>query len=210
MKKVKLITGKGNDLVTYVLIPDFKQDPECVMWSMRAFFKTVEPDVYREGLLIMTNMIAPAVEGIKINKPLPPAGDDKYLSGLPNTLEDAVDDFITYFGTEKDMGVIADYTHDKFMAYAHHGAGQFIRNNWYLWWYEGHEAATWPKTQPPLNKYFNELGITHADDMSSIIISCAYRQIHSQSFEIEKLVDRFKAYWKKQGFEDGIFNNHKK
>jgi len=48
---------------------------------------------------------------------------------------------------------------DENMAYTHFGMGMWIRNNWGLW----HGSS--------LVDYFNQIGIFHPDDMSSIIVT---------------------------------------
>jgi hypothetical protein len=39
------------------------------------------------------------------------------------------------------------------------------------------------------------MGITHADDMSDIILTCLHRKLNDKPFELEKQVEVCKAYW---------------
>ena len=56
-----------------------------------------------------------------------------------------------------------------FVASCHSSAGMFIRNQWQLWWNKEAEIKQWNKKQPKLNAWFETIGISHADDISSII-----------------------------------------
>lgn len=68
----------------------------------------------------------------------------------------------------------------------HRGLGLWMRNNWGLW--AGSRLA----------KYFTELGITHPDDMSGIILTSYQRHLNNQPLELEKQIKYYKDYWKKQ------------
>ncbi len=74
-------------------------------------------------------------------------------------------------------------TEDQFIASSHMDLGMSIRNNWGLW--KGGQ----------LSKYFNSIGIYHPDDMSGIILTSYYRQLHGQDREIEKQVKSYQDYW---------------
>jgi hypothetical protein len=139
-----------------------------------------------------------------VDKDKNPAGNDDHLFGLPTNLDEAVETFLEYFRTASDANFIIDASEKEFCAGAHHAAGQFIRNSWFLWWHEGHKYETWPKTKPALNKFFNDLGIVHADDMSGIIITSAYRKVHKIDIDLPGQVKRYQNFWKKQGYKDGI------
>jgi len=68
---------------------------------------------------------------------------------------------------------------------AHHGLGMWIRNNWGLW--SGSRLA----------KYFNEMGIHHPDDMSSVILTSFHRQLNDQDIELEQQIRYYQEYWEK-------------
>lgn len=71
------------------------------------------------------------------------------------------------------------------MGQYHHFLGMHIRNEWGLW------------AQGPLVKYFNIIGIYHADDMSGIILESYWRDKHNLDLDIDGQVKRYRAYWKK-------------
>ncbi len=66
----------------------------------------------------------------------------------------------------------------------HFGLGLWMRNNWGLW--AGLRLA----------KYFNEIGVFHPDDMSSIILSNFQLHLNGKPLEVERQVTYFKEYWR--------------
>jgi hypothetical protein len=75
-------------------------------------------------------------------------------------------------------------TEQEFLAGAHFGLGMWMRNNWGLW--RGGKLATW----------FDSVGIKNADDMSGIILTCYYRQLHQQEWRLTEQVSFYQTYWK--------------
>lgn len=136
-------------------------------------------------------------------------GNDDLLWGLPVNLEEAVETYLDHYRNAHDMRTIIDHTEDEFSAYAHHASGQFIRNSWFLWWHEGHPYSSWPASKPPIVGFFNELGIYHADDISGIIITSAYRKVNGKEIDLSGQVEHYKAFWKENGFPDGIYKPRK-
>jgi hypothetical protein len=58
-----------------------------------------------------------------------------------------------------------------------------------------------------LNQWFNLIGISHADDMSSIISASFHRKLNGKPILLEQQVKFYQNYWKKNGFpKDGIPN----
>ncbi|MBC8754819.1 hypothetical protein H2O64_09065 [Kordia sp. YSTF-M3] len=70
-----------------------------------------------------------------------------------------------------------------FIGEVHFGLGLGIRNNWRLW--KGSD----------LSKYFNDIGIYHPDDMSSIILVSYYRKLIGIEIELEAQVAYYQEYW---------------
>lgn len=64
--------------------------------------------------------------------------------------------------------------------------GKWLRNNWGLW-----------KKESKLYSYFNNMGLWHADDMSSLIITSYHRHINDKKINIKQQVDKFIKYWNK-------------
>ncbi len=65
----------------------------------------------------------------------------------------------------------------------HHGLGQWLRNCWGLW------------NGSVLRTYFMKLGLTHADDMSSIVLVSFHRSLHGKPVELEAQLLKYKQYW---------------
>lgn len=75
----------------------------------------------------------------------------------------------------------------RFLAETHHGIGQWIRNNWGLW------------TGSTLRNALVELGLTHADDMSGLILTCYIRKKLGRPLDIEGQVEKYRAFWAGEG-----------
>ena len=105
------------------------------------------------------------------------------LSGQkPATIEEAVLNLTKTLEDSTQQKVLL-MTEEEFLANSHFGLGMWIRNNWIYW---GNRK---------LRKYFDSMGIYHADDRSGIILTCYYRQIHNQDWELEKQIKFYQDYW---------------
>lgn len=79
----------------------------------------------------------------------------------------------------------------------HFGVGMGIRNNWGLWGGENE-----------LCKFFNSIGIKHADDMSAIIFFSFHRQKNGKPIQLEEQV---KIYWKHWAeYDDSLLPSNNK
>ncbi len=74
---------------------------------------------------------------------------------------------------------------DEDMAAYHFGLGMGLRNAWGIW------------GDSRLSKHFNSLGISHPDDMSSIILTSLWRELHRQPVRLEEQVAYYRDYWKR-------------
>lgn len=66
----------------------------------------------------------------------------------------------------------------------HHGTGRWIRNNWGLW-----------DKKSEIHKFFNSIGVYHADDMSGIILNTTHRILNKQPIKLEEQVGKYINYW---------------
>ncbi|MCR5890964.1 hypothetical protein LRS06_24890 [Hymenobacter sp. J193] len=78
---------------------------------------------------------------------------------------------------------IVSQTEEAFLAHAHFGLGLWMRNKWGLW--RGSALA----------EYFHTLGIYHPDDMSGILLTCFYRSLRQQDWQLDQQVKHYQAYW---------------
>lgn len=66
----------------------------------------------------------------------------------------------------------------------HHGFGTWMRNNWGLW------------SGSQLVDDFNQLGITHPDDMTGIILVTYWRWMHDLVLDVDGQVKVYQEFWK--------------
>ena len=67
----------------------------------------------------------------------------------------------------------------------HHGMGTFIRNTLELW------------ENGPAVKWFNDNGIYHADDMSSIIFKSLHRRVNGNDIKLDDQIKKYRDHWEK-------------
>lgn len=97
----------------------------------------------------------------------------------------------------------------KAVGMCHFSLGMWMRNNWYLWWSEqlaaDYKDKGYPQEKPLLVKYFNEeLGIFHADDMSSIILTSYHRKLNDLTLRLEEQAKKYQKYWQNMVDNDEI------
>lgn len=108
---------------------------------------------------------------------------------IPNHFEQAVQMVIDRTeGNNLDLVLDAESGRD-ICVQMHHGLGQWLRNNWGLW-----------ESKNSLCQWFqNEHDITHADDMSSLILGEAVARMRGEIFDFVGAVERFHEHWKRYG-----------
>jgi hypothetical protein len=181
---------------------DFQRDVcDC---GQRINKDVMKDNIYRECFMVAAVMEWKDVKPMDENEEPKLVGDDKYLFGLPTNLDEAIEVLIDFYSA--DLPIITEMDESTFKTSSHFGAGTFIRNSWFLWFQEPNtQYAEWPRTKPPIVQFFNNLGITHADDMSSIILVSTYRKIHNYPQNLEEQIKIYKNHWRKEGFKDGVF-----
>jgi glycerol-3-phosphate cytidylyltransferase len=98
---------------------------------------------------------------------------------IPKTLSEAYFILETFDGIKKWLRL----DEKSALAMAHNNIGMAIRNDWGLW------------TNGPLKDYFKTLGITHPDDMSSIILTSFHRLKNGKEADVDGQVAFYKAFW---------------
>lgn len=115
----------------------------------------------------------------------------------PNTLDEAVDHVLSHITDEESIKFLEQFENDErgFLGELHHFYGQNLRNNWYLWWFEDHGYESWPVEKPAIVQHFNDMEIWHADDMSSIILTSAYRKFFDRPLDLPSQIQRYHDHW---------------
>lgn len=121
----------------------------------------------------------------------------------PETLDEAVD-YLKSRISQPVLDKLKNLDERSFTGSVHMSTGMNMRNAWCLWWHPNHKNKEWPKEKPALVEWFNSIGIYHADDMSGIIMTSFYRDVHGLDRDIEGQVKMYQDHWKRQGYDDGI------
>ena len=109
----------------------------------------------------------------KFTKPRPFAKNNTH----PKNVDECIQSILTW---GKDLTGFKNKTEGAAVAETHHSVGLWIRNEWGLW------------KGSPLKDYFIQLGVTHPDDMSGIIIRCLHRHLNNKPLNLEEDVKRIK------------------
>jgi len=102
---------------------------------------------------------------------------------IPTNLDDAHQELEKMLSARELERIMAMTNEDMMIEY-HMGLGMGLRNQWGLW--RGSRLA----------RYFNELDIHNADDMSGIILETFWCKLHDQPFRLDERVRFYQAYWR--------------
>ncbi|GLQ19391.1 DUF6794 domain-containing protein [Algimonas porphyrae] len=91
--------------------------------------------------------------------------------------------------SEDDHETVVNSSFDKLAMY-HFGWGTGIRNSWGLW-----------AGNTPISQYFRDLGVSHPDDMSGIIIDSYWLYFNDCDIQLDKQVAYYQAYWSQEDTE---------
>ena len=105
----------------------------------------------------------------------------KEMEYKPINLEEAVLQLTKILHDTTQQKVLS-MTESEFLAGSHFGLGMWIRNNWI-------------RGGGQLANDFNSKEIFHSDNMSSIILTCYYRQLHNQDWGLDKQIKSYKDHW---------------
>jgi hypothetical protein len=101
----------------------------------------------------------------------------------PSNLEEA--HFLLRILLKEKVEDIKNIPKNKLTSMTHHYLGRTIRNDWKMW------------DNGRINKFFHQLGITHPDDMSGIIIESFHCKLNKKPFDLNKNVHDTKEYYKR-------------
>lgn len=110
-----------------------------------------------------------------------------------DNLDEALDYIISELEAHDQLKHVKESENPEvFTARMHFGFGMQLRNNLGLWK---------PHTQSRLVKWFwDNLHITHADDMSAIILTALWYKAHDKKFSLkhmQEMAEKFQAHWYK-------------
>ena len=103
---------------------------------------------------------------------------------IPKDLDDSIET-LTGMLFDEDYQALRSGTEEDILM-EHHYLGRHLRNEWGLW------------QDSRLAKWFNEKGIHHADDMSSIILTSFWREANSELIKLDEQIKHYQDFWKKQ------------
>ena len=106
---------------------------------------------------------------------------------IPQSLEDAIT--VIKEKLQGDIEFVVKNPERTVLCRAHHGLGRWIRNSW----------GFWRGSNESLVRELKRLGLKHPDDMSSLIIKCAIRDIKGEDRDIHDTVQFYKDYWVNAG-----------
>jgi hypothetical protein len=104
---------------------------------------------------------------------------------IPSNLDEALSQLESNL-TDEDRAAIR--ANDS--AVFHFGPGMALRNRWKLW------------EESPLSKWFNGIGIFHADDMSGIILTALKHRVMGTPYNMDADVKFYQDYWAKKAAKD--------
>ncbi len=104
----------------------------------------------------------------------------------PSDLQEAIEFLINEnIESIEDLKAMSE---SDFTTMYHNTIGRTLRNEWKLW-------SRSIVDKPVLVKYFNELGIYHADDMSGIILTSMHRSLRHIDIDLDKQVEEYKQFY---------------
>jgi hypothetical protein len=107
------------------------------------------------------------------------------LDKVPVNIDESIEMFINTL-TTTEKAEFSKVREDEVSLF-HHTWGTVLRNEWSLW-----------ENETILPKEFRKIGISHADDMSGIILTSAYRKLNKKPIKIKEQVAKYQSHWEKE------------
>lgn len=108
----------------------------------------------------------------------------------PATLEEAIDIIVSNLNEEEREAVTMTESCEF-----HHDFGQSMRNNWGLW-----------DAKSKLSRHFKKrFKLSHADDMSRMILEGVYALVKGEEFSPEEEAEAYLQYWRTQKSQVSTF-----
>jgi hypothetical protein len=109
---------------------------------------------------------------------------------VPGTIDEAIRALIHILDREDIIVDAYNMSEVECRVELHYTVGRYIRNNWGLLHKKG-----------DLYWFFRAHGIWNADDMSSIIITSAWRMMHNKPIDLERQFDFIITFWMREECE---------
>lgn len=109
---------------------------------------------------------------------------DTYLGPAPDTIEEATAKLIEIINEQAPPSMWDEEEH-TFIAHLHHNLGQDIRNYWGLW----------SRDTELHNRIAGQFYLSHADDMSGLLLKSVYRTYHDLPLELEEEAANSLDFW---------------
>lgn len=106
----------------------------------------------------------------------------------PNNLSECFEYLDKMLDNSEDIEWFKTTSEDDAVIQSHHGLGRWMRNNWELWVEESN-----------LHQYFRKLGLHHADDMSSVILTSYHRKLNDRELALDSQIKEYIEFWKENG-----------
>ena len=112
---------------------------------------------------------------------------EQIMGEPPSSLEEAIERCLALL--DENLPASLAWDEDKFIASLHHGLGQHMRNFWGLW---SQDSGVYED----VNKRYQ---LTHADDISGIILHGAWRKRNNQPMNLIEIAFSYHRHWKEHG-----------
>ena len=112
--------------------------------------------------------------------------DDKIYS-IPKNINECLvvlDEIFNENESDNDQEWFKNSNEKEVVSGLHHGLGKWIRNTWGLW-----------SKDTELYYVLNSLGLWHADDMSSVIMTSYHRKLNGNELKLKEQIEFHVNYW---------------
>jgi thymidylate synthase (FAD) len=144
--------------------------------------EAVAASKYRRGIGAPENgfdLIAPeGFEAPAAPAPSEAAAPEETADAVPVDIASAVDTLVAQLGAEDKAALRA-----KGYLPFHQTLGRWVRNAWGLW------------SGGPLKDHLTAAGLTHADDMSSVVLGALVARLRGTEFDLGAAVARYRRFW---------------
>lgn len=111
---------------------------------------------------------------------------------IPLNLNECFERLNEIMESAEDAEWFKNTSEEEAVTNSHFGLGGWIRNNWKLW-----------QKNEVLHQYFKNLGLWHADDMSSVILTSYHRFVNNKEINLNEQIKHYMEYWKEYEKENG-------